>query len=105
MNLTSLSDVRLMAEMQSPEAVDEKQYAGKSLEEVAQEFEAVFIKQMLDALDRTVNREGNILYGGHAEDMYRGALNQEMSLSLAENKGIGIKDMILEQLGRVHYGK
>lgn len=65
---------------------------------VAEEFESVFLHKILIKFDSTVNREENILYAGAAEDMYRNMMYQELAKSMSRNGGIGIADMLIEEL-------
>jgi flagellar protein FlgJ len=73
----------------------------KKLRKASQEFEAVFIQQLLDAMEKTVNREDSILSGGHAEETFRGMLHQHISLSVANRpggSGFGLAEQIYRQI-------
>ena len=71
---------------------------GEQRRVVAQEFEAMFINEILKQMDATVDYEENLVYGGKAEDIYRNLFNQELSRSLAAGGGIGLSDMIVEEM-------
>lgn len=61
----------------------------KDLKHVAQEFESVFIQQLMTAMDKTVDREDSLISGGEAEESFRGMLNQEMAKNMAHAPGSG----------------
>lgn len=51
----------------------------KRLRKAAQEFEAIFFQQMLNAMDKTVDREKSLFSGGAGEDTFREMLNTEIA--------------------------
>ncbi len=69
-------------------------------EEVAKQFEAMLLKQMIDSMWSTVPKEG-LLSGSHEEGMYRDMLNEALAKSISEGKGIGVKDIILKDINKV----
>jgi len=70
------------------------------MEQVAQDFESLFVNQLLKRFDETVDHEDNIMYGGHAEDMFRGMLNDEIAKTVAKGGGVGIASMVREEIIR-----
>ena len=42
--------------------------------------------------------QGQLLSGSHEETMYRDMLNEAVADSIAQGKGIGVKDVILKDL-------
>lgn len=76
----------------------------QKLKEASQQLEAVFLKQLLDAMDKTVDRENGILNGGHAEETFRGLLNQHIAVSMATRRGgsgLGFAESIYKQMSEV----
>ncbi len=76
----------------------------EKLEETSKEFEAIFFQQMLEAMDKTIDREDSMFYGGHAEKTFRGMFNQEVSKSFTERpggSGLGLADTIYRQVSRL----
>lgn len=69
----------------------------KQLEEVAQEFEAIFVKMMLDSMRKTRHKEDDMNYGGQAEDIFEDMLYTEYSRSMAQRGDFGIADLIVNQ--------
>lgn len=71
----------------------------EQLQAVAVEFEALFAKQMLDAMYATLNPDDDMFNGGMAEEIFRDMLNQEYASQIAREGTLGIADLIVEQLG------
>lgn len=69
-------------------------------EVAAQQFEALLVQQMLESMWSTVPKKG-LLSGSNEEAMYRDMLNEALSTSIAEGKGLGIKDVILSDFNKV----
>ncbi|UCG00219.1 MAG: rod-binding protein [Spirochaetaceae bacterium] len=67
------------------------------LYKVSQEFEAIFIKQMLNVMRKSVNKTG-LLDGGMAEEIFEDMLYDEYAKKMAESGSFGIADMIYKQL-------
>lgn len=74
----------------SPEKVDE----------VAQQFEAQFISQMLQNMFSTVDSK-NALGGGEAEEYYRDMLVDEYGKVIARSGGIGVADHVKREMLRM----
>lgn len=72
----------------------------KKLKQAAQEFEAIFVQQLLDAMDKTVDRENSILSGGSSEQYFRGMLHEEIAKSMTTGlggSGFGLAEAIYRQ--------
>ncbi len=67
------------------------------LYEVSQEFEAIFIKQMLNVMRETVNKSG-LIDGGMAEEIFEDMLYDEYALKMSQTAGFGLADSIYKQL-------
>jgi flagellar protein FlgJ len=76
-----------------PSAVDK----GSPLYKVCLEFEAIFIKQMLNSMRKTVEKSG-LLDGGMAEDFFEDMLYDEYAKKMAETANLGLAAMIYGQL-------
>lgn len=80
----------------NPQGADQKK-----LKKAAQEFEGIFIQQLLDAMDKTVDRENSLMGGGSAEEYFRGMMNEEVAKSLATRpggSGFGLAEAIYRQM-------
>ena len=67
------------------------------LYEVSQEFEAIFIKQMLDVMRKTINKSG-LMDGGMAEDIFEDMLYDKYALNMSKTADFGLADSIYRQL-------
>ncbi len=71
----------------------------KALEAVAKQLEGVFLNMMLKSM-----REANSMFGednplnSKETEFYQGMYDQQISLSMAEGKGIGLADVIIRQM-------
>ena len=63
----------------------------EKLEKVAEDFEALFIFNMLKELDKTTKLSDK----GYMEETYMSIIYDKVSQFLAKNKGIGIKEMLM----------
>ena len=68
-----------------------------TLEEACLDFEALFIKQMLDSMRKTVPESG-MMDGGMAEDVFEDMLYDEYSKLMARSADLGIAEMMQRQL-------
>lgn len=69
----------------------------EQLREVATEFEALLAKQMLDSMRSTLNSEGDMFYGGMAQDVFEDMLYTEYSRVFAKSGSLGIAELIYSQ--------
>lgn len=75
----------------------------KKLKKAAQEFEAIFVQQMLDAMDKTIDRENSFISGGSSEQYFRGMLNEEIAKSMSTRQGgsgFGLAETIYRQMSK-----
>lgn len=82
----------------NPTLITHDRYAGipKPYMDVAQGMEAQFINHMLTELEKTVHKEKP---DSQAEAYYKSLLNNERADIMAKTEnGIGLKDMILDQI-------
>ena len=66
------------------------------LREVCRDFEAIFIKQMLDAMRKTVAKTG-LTDGGMAENIFEDMLYDERARIMAKTGSFGIADLLVNQ--------
>lgn len=80
----------------NPEGRDQQK-----LKKAAQEFEAIFVQQMLSAMDKTIDRKDSFLNGGSSEEYFRGMLNEEIAKSMTTRQGgsgFGLAEAIYKQM-------
>ena len=67
-----------------------------ALEEVAAQFESIFLQQMLKSMrDATVKGD---LFDSSQMDTYQSMADQQLAVQLAEQGGIGLARMMVEQM-------
>jgi flagellar protein FlgJ len=89
-DLQGLQKLRNAAEKNSPEA----------LRAAAQQFEALFIQQLLKGMRAAKLSEG--ILDSEESEFYLDMSDKQMALDLAKGKGIGLADMIVQQLSQSH---
>ncbi len=67
-----------------------------SIREVAEQFEALFVAQMLKAMRDTLPKEG--LFSSSEMTTYQQMLDQQLALNLSKSGSIGLADLIEQQL-------
>ncbi|AOY87928.1 flagellar rod assembly protein/muramidase FlgJ [Marinobacter salinus] len=72
-----------------------------ALEEVARQFESLFLSEMLKSMRKAgdVFAEGNYLNSKQSE-FYRDMFDSQLSLTMAEDQGAGLADALVRQLSR-----
>jgi len=68
------------------------------LKEACVDFEAIFVKQMLDSMRKTVQKTG-LTDGGFAEEIYQDFLYDEYAKEIAQSANLGIAKMMYRQMG------
>ena len=68
-----------------------------NIEKTAEEFEAVFISQMLGHMFSGIKTDGPF-GGGQGEEAFRGFLLEEYAAKIAEGGGIGVSDAVKREL-------
>jgi flagellar protein FlgJ len=69
----------------------------KALKDAAKQFEALLIYQMLEQMRQTVT-SGGLFEESMGEKIFKGMLDQEISLKVADNGNLGLAQIIFEQL-------
>jgi flagellar protein FlgJ len=69
------------------------------LEEACRDFEAIFIKQMLDAMKNTVQKT-NLFGRNMAEDIFEDMLYDEYAKEMSKSTDLGIAEMMYKQLSQ-----
>ena len=66
----------------------------------AQEFEAVFLFQMLKQIRNSIHKEEGLMNGGLGEEMFTGILDEEYAKVMAKSNSTGLSDVIYQQMSR-----
>jgi peptidoglycan hydrolase FlgJ len=87
-DISGLSALKRDAKAQSPETV----------RKVAQQFESIFAKMVLSSM-RQANF-GDSLFGSDQQQFYQGMFDDQLAVELTKGKGLGLADMLVQQLTR-----
>lgn len=77
---------------------DAKTQSKESLRAAAQQFESLFTQMMLKSMREA--SFGDSLTGSQEMDFYQGMFDEQLSAHLSKGKGLGLADMLVEQLTR-----
>jgi len=80
-------------------AGDKKRLNEKKLKKACTDFEALFIDHMLRSMRQTIP-QNEFLGKGLGSDIYQGLMDQELSKKLAQNKGLGLGQVLYRQMLR-----
>jgi Rod binding domain-containing protein len=69
----------------------------------AQEFEAVFLSQMVEQMNIGL-KSGGPFGGGFAEETYRSLMYQEVGRQMAQSGGVGIADAVYQEILKLQGG-
>ncbi len=69
----------------------------EQLQAVAEDFEAIFIKQMLESMRSTLNPENRLVDTGLAGDIYEDMLYDEYAQIMSRTGGLGLAEIIVNQ--------
>ena len=87
-DLSGLAALKRSARAQDPNA----------LRAVAKQFESIFAKMMLTSMRKA--SFGDPLLGSDQQDFYQGMFDDQISVDLTKGKGLGLADMLVQQLTR-----
>jgi len=68
------------------------------LYKACEDFESIFIKQMLDAMRKTIDKSDDMLGGGMGQDMYDDMLYGEYAKKMAATGQFGLAETIYKQV-------
>ena len=71
----------------------------EQLKSVSQEFESIFVQQLLKSMRSTVQKSG--LFDSHATRIFESLHDEEMAKLMSDQKGIGLAKIIYEDLVRL----
>ncbi len=72
----------------------------KKIEDVSRDFESIFLHKLLTSMRKTVPKSG--LLDSFATDMYKSMMDEEISKEMSKNKGMGMGEMIYNDLSNIN---
>ena len=70
------------------------------IENVSRDFESIFLHKLLTSMRKTVPKSG--LLDSFATDMYKSMMDEEISKEMSKNKGMGMGEMIYNDLSNIN---
>ena len=67
------------------------------LQEACQQFETLFLNQMLAQMRKSAG-SGGMMGGGQGEEMFQGMLDEERAKSWAQEGGVGLASILFQQM-------
>ncbi|MBM3463045.1 MAG: flagellar biosynthesis protein FlgJ [Armatimonadetes bacterium] len=74
------------------------------LKEAVQQFEQVFLKQLFSEMRKSVPKT-NLMGEGKEQEMFEGMLDDERAKAWSQSGGIGLADMMYQQMKKQNEGK
>jgi len=73
-----------------------KEDPSSALNEVAKQFESVFVSMMMKEMRNTLPKDG--MFSSNEMESYQEMFDQQLSLDLSRNGGLGLADLISRQM-------
>jgi len=97
------ASIQFQKTLQSVDNRNEKQFAEsieqKKLLEACKDFEAILLNKLLSSMRESIP-EGGLFEKSYGEKIYQSMLDEEMTKEWAHGKGMGIGDLLYQQLSR-----
>ena len=97
--MSKISHINTLASniVQDKLAIDIKNKDNQDLKNVAEQFEAIFVHQMLKQARQSKLAEG--VFNSEAQDTFNNMLDQEYSQILSKKNNFGIAEALIRQFG------
>lgn len=69
-----------------------------ALYKACEDFQSIFIKQMLDTMRKTVDKSGSMVQQNQGEKVFEDMLYDEYSKKMSKNAGFDLADSIYKQM-------
>lgn len=94
--MTTISTQPLIGLKKTTATTDTEKERG--LRKACHDFEAIILKQMLDAMRKSIPKSGLLDGDGYADKMYQSMRDDEMAKEMARGKGMGLGEVLYKQL-------
>ncbi|WP_252738466.1 flagellar assembly peptidoglycan hydrolase FlgJ [Saccharophagus degradans] len=102
---SSLPSADVYTDLNSLQNIKNTENKDEALKKVAQQFESIFVNQMLKSM-REANAvfEEDSLFNSQESNFYRDMHDQQLALTLSHGRGMGVADALYRQLSGQKYG-
>ena len=76
------------------------QGADPAMVKAAQEFESIFVRQLVKAMRQASNATDSGILSGKKTRVYQDMLDEEMARALAQHGGLGVADFVMRDMSR-----
>ncbi len=100
MNLSISNIEQSLSSLKSNKTASDNMFLGKQkedLQKATQDFEAMFVKQMLDSMRKTVP-EGTLLEKNAGQDIFEDMLYDQYAKSITKTSNLGIAKSMYEEM-------
>lgn len=103
---SSLPSADVYTDINSLQNIKNTENKDEALKKVAQQFESIFVNQMLKSM-REANAvfEEDSLFNSQESNFYRDMHDQQLALTLSHGRGMGIADALYRQLSSQQHGE
>jgi Rod binding domain-containing protein len=77
---------------------------GQKLKKTADDFESMFLEQMVDRMTQTGGAEGPLGENGTGGEIWRSMLSSQYAKTIARSGGVGISDQIMRAMIQMQAG-
>ena len=97
--MSKISQIQILASkiVHNKQSTDIKNKNNEDLRDVAEQFEAIFVHQMLKQARQSKLAEG--IFSSEAQDTFNNMLDQEYSQILSKKNNFGIAEGLIRQFG------
>jgi Rod binding domain-containing protein len=95
--MSSKIEANILAPIETHPATAEKK--NPAVQKVAQQYEALFVNQLVTAMRKTVSK-GGFVPESNAERVYQSMLDSEYAQKMAETEQLGLSKLIYDHLLR-----
>jgi len=101
---TTLAGIYTRPDANSAKAASAQAMNGKRMRQIAEDFESVFLAEMMRPMFENIEAEAPF-GGGPGEDIWRNLQIDEYGKAIARKGGIGIADAVMEHMIRLQEQK
>jgi flagellar protein FlgJ len=100
----STPPVSFFADPQSLSAlkVDAREQDPAALRKAAQQFESLFTQMLLKSMREANKSFGDSMFGSDQTDFYQDMFDDQIAMHLSQGRGLGLADMLVQQLTRAN---
>lgn len=98
---STYTDLNRLNKLKAGEGRDSEE----NLRQVAQEFESLFISEMMKAMRSANDVLADDLFNSNESKTYRDMYDQQMAVTLSQGKGMGMADVLVRQMSNMQQGK